>query len=227
MATRLPDDFLVFLGELAAHNERAWFTANKTRYERNVRDPFLQVLVEFGPHLREVSEYFVVDPRPSGGSMLRIYRDTRFSKDKTPYKTAVAAHFGHRDGTQEGAPGFYVHLQPGNCAFGVGAWQPGTTAQGKIRDAIVARPEQWLQATQGHTMRAGCGWIGESLKRPPAGYDPQHPLVQDLKRKDFALSMPIEPGTLTDGTLVATLTEKAKAAAPFARFLSEALGLQF
>jgi uncharacterized protein (TIGR02453 family) len=87
-------DLFRFLRELKAHNNRDWFQANKERYERSLRDPFLQLVSDLGPRLKAISAQFVADPKPVGGSMMRIYRDTRFSKDKTPYKTAVMAHLG-------------------------------------------------------------------------------------------------------------------------------------
>src|SRR5262249_43032298 len=112
-----------FLRELEANNRREWFNANKERYLRDARDPMLEFIAAFAPRLRKISARFVADPSPSGGSMFRIYRDTRFSKDKSPYKTHVAAHFQHASSGEEMmAPGFYVSLAPGECFMGAGLW---------------------------------------------------------------------------------------------------------
>ncbi len=98
--------FFRFLRELKANNRREWFEANKQRYEAEVKGPMLRFIAEFGARLRTVSKHFDADPRPVGGSMFRIYRDTRFAKDKSPYKTAVAEHFPHRAGGKDvHAPG--------------------------------------------------------------------------------------------------------------------------
>jgi uncharacterized protein (TIGR02453 family) len=113
-----------FLSQLASNNEREWFYANKNRYVSAVQDPALQFIADFAPKLAGISQHFVADPRSQGGSLFRIYRDTRFSKDKTPYKTHVAMRFGHVAGLGVHAPGFYLHIEPGSSYAGVGLWRP-------------------------------------------------------------------------------------------------------
>ena len=100
-----------FLRELNKNNTREWFQANKDRYETDVRNPMLGFIADFAPYLEGLSPQFVAEPRRSGGSMFRIHRDTRFSKDKSPYKTHAAAQFGHARGKDVHAPGFYLHLE--------------------------------------------------------------------------------------------------------------------
>src|SRR5690349_1473210 len=95
-AAHFTPDFLRFLRDLEAHNNRDWFQKNKERYENSVRDPFLRLVADLQPRLKKLSPNIVADPSPVGGSMMRIYRDIRFAKDKTPYKTAVMAHFWHK-----------------------------------------------------------------------------------------------------------------------------------
>ena len=138
MAAYFTKDLLGFLSDLAAHNNREWFQANKERYEQSVRDPFLQLVADLQPRLKKISPHFVADPRPVGGSMMRIYRDTRFSKDKTPYKTGVMAHFWHAKGKEGATPAFYLRLRPGESAAGGGIWHPEPDALKRIRNAIVA-----------------------------------------------------------------------------------------
>src|SRR5262249_35573341 len=156
---------------LKKHNQRDWFQANKERYERSVRDPFLRFVADLQPRLKQISPHFVADPSPVGGSMMRIYRDTRFSKDKTPYKTAVAAHFWHKKGKEGATPAFYLRLQPGDSSVGAGIWRPEPGALKRIRKAIVADEKIWQRITQGRDFRSTCGMAGESLKRPPPGFD--------------------------------------------------------
>ena len=129
-----------FLRELRENNNREWFQANKGRYEADVRDPLLRFIADFALPLHELSTHFVADPRPVGGSLFRIYRDVRFSKDKSPYKTQAAAHFRHERGKDVHAPGFYLHLEPDDVFAGAGIWHPDMKSLTKIRDAIVANP---------------------------------------------------------------------------------------
>ena len=165
-----------FLRELGANNERPWFEENKARYRAEVRDPMLDFIQAFAEPLAEISPHFRADPRANGGSLFRIYRDTRFSKDKTPYKTNVGAHFRHEAGKDAHAPGFYLHLEPGMCFAGCGVWHPDSPTLGRIRDAIVERPEEWTRITTGADFCRTFRLAGEALKRPPRGYDnPEHP----------------------------------------------------
>jgi uncharacterized protein (TIGR02453 family) len=141
------------------------------------------------PRLREIAPEYVADPRPVGGSMFRLHRDTRFSKDKTPYKLAVAAHFRHATGKDVHAPGFYLHLGPGEVMAGAGLWQPPPPTLLSVRTAIAERSAEWAAATSGLTLWSGDATHGQSpiLKRVPAGFDPAHPFEADLRRKDFVV----------------------------------------
>src|SRR6266849_4338954 len=177
-----------FLNELCTHNNRDWFQKNKGRYETDVRDPFLQFIADLVPGLHKINPHVVADPSPVRGSMMRIYRDIRFSKDKSPYKTSAAAHFWHEKGKEGATPAYYLHLEPGGSLIGAGIWRPEPGAQKKIRDAIVADSKRWQRVTSAADFRSSCGMAGESLKRPPAGYAAAHPLIEDIKRKDFASS---------------------------------------
>ena len=96
-----------------------------------------------GPHLKKISPHFIADPRPVGGSIFRIYRDIRFSKDKQPYKTHAAAQFRHEAGKDVHAPGFYLHLAVGEVFAGFGIWRPDSSSLLKIRKAIINHPDQW------------------------------------------------------------------------------------
>ncbi|HZS39005.1 MAG TPA: TIGR02453 family protein, partial [Polyangia bacterium] len=118
--TYFTPDLFRFLRELAANNNREWFNDNKQRYEQSVRDPFLRFVGDLAPRLKKISPRFVADPKPVGGSMMRIYRDTRFAKDKSPYKTAVMAHFWHDKGKEGATPAFFMRVQPGDSSVGGG-----------------------------------------------------------------------------------------------------------
>jgi len=220
-------DLFQFLKDLRQHNEREWFLQNKDRYETAVRDPFLRLIADLGPRLKTLSPCFVADPSPVGGSMMRIYRDLRFSKDKTPYKTSVAAHFEHKDAANGAGPAFYLRLEPGGSSIGGGVWRPPPPELREIRDAIVSKPDKWRKAVAGRSFRSGCGMVGESLKKAPPGYDPDHSLIEDIKRRDFATSTALEDREVSGADFIDTLMKRLRPISPFMRFLTEALGLRY
>ena len=185
--THFQPELFAFLAELKENNSKEWFQANKDRYRSDVQEPLLGFISAFAEPLGTISSNFVADPRPNGGSMFRIYRDTRFSKDKAPYKTHAAAQFRHAAGRDVHAPGFYLHLEPGSVFVGAGVWHPDGKTLGNIRNAIVADPTAWKRIVNGKALAEAFAREGESLKRPPRGFDPEHPLVDDLKRKDHIL----------------------------------------
>jgi uncharacterized protein (TIGR02453 family) len=220
-------DLFRFLNDLRRHNDREWFKAQKERFEAVARDPFLRLIADLEPRLAQVSPRLVVDPRPNGGSMMRMYRDTRFSKDKTPLRTGLAAHFLNAKAPKGANPGFYLHLEPGESGLGSGVWRPEPGALRQIRDAIAGDPKGWERAAAKRQFKTGCGMIGESLKRPPAGYAPDHPAIEDLKRKDFAISVPLTDREVVSAGLLDLVVERYREQAPFVRFLSDTLGVRF
>src|SRR6266404_1833021 len=177
--------FFEFFEELERNNNRDWFLKNKSRYENDVRGPMLAFIAALAPQLKKISACYLADPRPSGGSMMRIYRNLRFSRDKTPYKTNAAAAFGHRDAGHFESPSFYLSLSADDGFAGVGIWHPQPEAAHKIRDAIVTKPQNWKKAIDDRKFLSRFELGGDKLTRPPKGYDPAHPLIEDLKRKDF------------------------------------------
>ncbi len=216
-----------FLRELRENNNRDWFKANKTRYEESVKDPALRFISDFGSHLAKISPHFNADPRPVGGSLFRIYRDVRFSKDKSPYKTAVGIQFRHRAGRDAHAPGFYLHLEPGEIFAAAGLWHPDGPSLKGIRDAIVAEPARWRRVLRSKAFQEGFDLGGDSLKRPPRGYEPEHPLVEDLKRKDFIVHTRLTQKDVTSAGFPKRLAGRYKTTAPLVRFLCDAVGADF
>lgn len=133
---------LNLLDELAANNDRTWFEANKSRYELLVREPALEFIAAMGSVLETFAPRFCAEPRKVGGSLMRVYRDTRFWRDKTPYKTNIGIQFRHTLGKDVHAPGFYVHIATDECFFAVGCWHPDSDALGRLRDLIAKKPEK-------------------------------------------------------------------------------------
>lgn len=214
-----------FLRDLKANNSRPWFLENKERYERHARQPLLQFITDFGPGLRRISTNFVADPRPVGGSMFRIHRDTRFSRDKSPYKPMVAAQFRHVKAKDVHAPGFYLHLEPGRVFAGAGLWRPDGAAAARVRTAMVNNPAAWRRAVSGRAFRESCTLEGERLRRPPRGFDPDHALVEDLKRKDFIAVRQFTQAEVCSADFLVHYTRTCRSMAPLMKFLTKALGL--
>jgi uncharacterized protein (TIGR02453 family) len=210
-----------FLRDLKANNDRAWFTDNKERYEREVRDPALDFVEDFAPHLERISPSFVADSRPNGGSLFRIHRDTRFSKDKSPYKTHTGLHFRHERAKDAHAPGFYLHLEPGGVFVAAGIWRPDAPTLLRIREAIARDPDGWSAATKGVRLS------GDSLKRAPAGFDPEHPLVEDLKRKDFIGVVTLTEKDVCARGFVERFAGTCRDLSPLVRFLCAAVEVRY
>ena len=120
----LPKDFFRFFRELDANNNRPWFLEHKERYQASVVQPLLGFIEAMAGPLADISPHYRAIAKANGGSLFRIYRDTRFARDKTPYKTHAACHFRHERGRDAHAPGFYVHFENGRLFFGGGIWTP-------------------------------------------------------------------------------------------------------
>jgi uncharacterized protein (TIGR02453 family) len=214
-----------FLEELAKNNNRQWFQENKERYDAHVKEPAISFIVDFEPFLKKISKHFVADPRPVGGSLFRIYRDVRFSKDKHPYKTNTGVQFRHNQGKDVHAPGFYLHLEPNNVFAAVGIWHPDPETLGKIRDAINENPSRWKKAVNEKAFRSRFDLSGDSLRRAPKGYDPDHPLIEDLKRKDFVGTTSLTQDAVGNHDFPQDFAEICSAGTPLVTFLCSAVGL--
>ncbi|EIL88820.1 hypothetical protein UU9_11270 [Rhodanobacter fulvus Jip2] len=215
-----------FLRALDRHNERAWFHAHKDDYERHVREPFLQLITDMQQPLAAISEHYRADPRKNGGSLYRIYRDTRYSNNKLPYKPWQGSRFFHVRRHEIQAPGFYLHIEPGDCFAGGGMLHPESDALKRIREFLVDNPAAWKRATRGKAfgdLQLG----GESLIRPPRGYDPTHALIDDLKRKDFIASAPFSEELACSSELLPWTIATFKQAAPLVDYLCAAQELEF
>ncbi len=217
-----------FLTELKENNTREWFQTNRERYRAEVQEPMLRFIADFAEPLAIISRHFVADPRPVGGSMFRIYRDVRFSRDKSPYKTVASAHFRHRDvRSNVHVPGFYLHLEPGHVFSGSGIWHPDGPTLAAIRGAIVAHPKMWSATVTSPGFLALNRLGGDTLSRPPRGFAADHPMVEDLKRKDFVSFAELTEKDACSPGFLETYAETCRSAAGFVAFLTRALGLDF
>ena len=216
-----------FLEELADNNHRAWFQENKGRYEGEVLEPSLAFIRAFQPRLKKISAYFVASDRRVGGSLMRVYRDTRFAKDRTPYKTNVGIQFRHELGRDVHAPGFYVHIAPDECFLALGVWRPDADALRLIRQAIFDEPAAWRRARDNRQFRKWFALDGDSLKTPPRGFPPDHPLIDDLKRTDFIGLCDLTEQDVLAEDYIDRVETAFTASRPFTRFLCTALHLPF
>ncbi|MBL8491259.1 MAG: DUF2461 domain-containing protein [Rhodocyclaceae bacterium] len=216
-----------FLDELTAHNDRAWFEAHKARYEAEVREPALAFITAMDPLLGRFAPRFRAEPRKVGGSLMRIHRDTRFSRDKTPYKTNVGIQFRHDLGKDVHAPGFYLHVAGDGCFLGAGCWHPEPDDLAKIRNLVAARPEHWFAARDDRKFAKDWALWGDGLSGPPRGYAADHPAIEDLKRKDFVALANLSYDEVISPGLPKLAAKRYAAAVPLMKFLCEALGASF
>lgn len=222
-----PADLVKFLSELARHNNRTWFAANRERYEESVRGPALEFIAAMSALLSRLSPHFTAIPKKVGGSLMRIHRDVRFSKDKKPYKTNLGIQFRHGAGKDVHAPGFYFHVDPQEVFLGAGIWHPDSESLSRIRQAIDEDPAAWKRAKGNKAFRARFELAGESLKRPPRGYAADHPLLEDLKRKDHIAVCRWDHDDLLQRSVVQDAIAAFRTSKPYMAFLCGAIGVKF
>ncbi len=223
----LPREMFAFLDDLARNNRREWFQANKARYEAELKEPALAFIADFAPRLARISPHFEAIPKAVGGSLFRIYRDTRFGRDKTPYKTHVGIHFRHAKGKDVHCPGFYLHADVDTAFAGIGIWRPDGPTLKSIRDAVAADPAAWKKAAKGKAFTNVWRVEGDKLKRPPKGYPADHPLVEDLKYKDFTAMIDLDPSDLVAPGFAGELAKLFRKGKPFMEFLCDAVGVEY
>ena len=229
-----------FMKALAANNNKEWFADHKTEYEQVVKAPCLAFISDLAAPLQKISAQMVANPKPVGGSLFRIYRDARFSTDKSPYKTHAGMSFYHAAtkavARAEGqnammgrldAPGFYLHLEPGACFIGGGLWHPQSDTLKRVRAYMLSNPASWKKATQAAPFIKFYALEGDSLQRPPQGFDPAHELIVDLKRKDYIGSAKLTQAQVCADDLLQTTITHYKALAPMIDWLCGALDLDF
>lgn len=228
MAAYFTDATLRFLRALARHNTRTWFDAHRADYERHVRQPFLALVGDLQPALAATSPHYRADPRPAGGSLFRIHRDTRFSANKAPYKTWQGARLFHERRREVPAPSFYVHVEPGASFVGAGLWHPATPTQRRVRQFLHENPAGWLAATRSPAFRRRFA-LGESdmLVRVPPGFPADSPLADDLRRRNFVAVHPLDDDVVTGPRLRTVVERDLAALAPMVDYLCAALDLEF
>lgn len=228
MSTYFTPASFTFLRGLARNNDKAWFNDHKDKYEAHVRQPFLRLITDLQPDLATVSPHFRSDPKTVGGSLFRIYRDARFSNDKSPYKSWQGARLFHERRKQVAAPSFYIHLQPGESFVGAGLWHPEPDTQRRIRHFIVDNPGAWKAAAHAPALRRRFDFEqSEMLVRAPRGFEPDFEFIDDLKHKNWVFWRPLEDAVMTGPKLRQTIAKDLTALGPFVDYLCAALDLEF
>ena len=224
--TRFEKKTIKFLTELGANNNREWFKANKSRYEEDVLDVALHFIQSMQDPLAEFAPHFTAVPTRVGGSLMRVYRDTRFSHNKLPYKTNVGIQFRHERARDVHSPGYYVHIDPDEVFVGVGMWRPDSDPLRQIRERIAARPGEWQRAIGTSAFKRHFSLGGESLQRPPRGFDKEHPLIDDIKRKSFIAIRTMSVADCLKPQFQRSVETSFKQATPYMEFLCAAVGVK-
>jgi len=218
---------VAFLNEISNNNNREWFKANKTRYEEHVLDVALRFIQSMQDPLAAIAPNFVAQATRMGGSLMRVYRDTRFSKNKTPYKTNIGIQFRHELAKDVHSPGYYVHIDPTQVFVGVGMWRPDSDPLRAIRDRIAAKPAEWRRTIGDTKFKRHFSLGGDVLTRPPRGFDKDHELIDDIKRKSFIAIKYLEVDDCLGPQFQRKVETAFKAGTPYMRFLCKAVGVPF
>jgi len=195
------------------------FSRKTVRFLDEVRQPALDYITAMADELQRISPHFVASPKKVGGSLMRVYRDTRFSKDKTPYKTNIGIQFRHSRGKDVHAPGFYLHIEPKQVFLGAGIWRPETKTLTAVRTLIDEHPKEWKSLKKKLLDKHGFDLGGDSLKRPPKGFDKEHPLIEDLKRKDFIATCDLPLSSIYADDFVKNTATRFKQASTLVGFI--------
>ncbi len=216
-----PPDTLRFLRQLKRNNNREWFLAHKDVYETKVKSPMTDLVLALGQAMQQSAPELVVDPKRA---IFRIYRDTRFSADKRPYKTHVAARFVPRGVPKNTGACLYLHIEPAEVIIAGGAYMPDSATLRAMREHIAAHWEDLLAITHARQFRKMLGSLqGERLIRPPAGFSADHPAIDVLRQKQFYVTQS-EPAGLAEGPeLFPRLVTLFSAMLPLVRFLNAPL----
>jgi len=222
---------LGFLRGLARHNERPWFEAHRGEYESEVRQPMRELIEDLDTRFAQFAPEIGGDPKRS---MFRIYRDIRFSRDKSPYKTHAACWFHHLNAARNvgseaeaGSAGYYFHLEPGGRSLiGAGTWMPPRTQLNRLRGAIADDPKAFERITRSIPRRFGGLDDEGALKRMPRGYTEDHPAAKWLRFQSFTSGRTLTDAQVTSPALASFLAREYEALLPLVRWLNTALGFK-
>jgi len=220
-APRFTAETLKFLKALKRNNRREWFNAHRDDYEAHVRQPMTAIVERLAHDFRALAPELVASPKVS---MYRIYRDTRFSENKTPYKTHVAAVFPPRGLPKHEGAGVYFHVSPDEVWIGGGMYAPQTPQLHAVREHIAANLKQLRSIVESPEFRRRVGKVeGEKLQRVPRGFAKDHPAADYLKFRQFLAGTELPPAAATSPAFYGTLLAVFRQVVPLVRFLNAPL----
>jgi uncharacterized protein (TIGR02453 family) len=227
VATRFagfPAEMPEFFEGLEKNNNREWFQKRKSVFEEKVKAPMVELVECVNQELAKFAPDHINDPKKA---IYRIYRDTRFSKDKTPYKLHVGAIFPHRNLEKHGGGGHYFHVSRKELLLAGGAYMPGKEELLAIREHIAENHERFRKIISRKRLRDAFGELqGDSLVRPPKGFDAEHPAIDLIKQKQWYVFASMGPESATTPELLKEIVKRFKAMQELIDFLNEPLVAQ-
>ncbi len=217
----VPKEGVAFLRDLKKNNDRDWFQAHKQEFEQSLKFPVQCLIATLGRILHD--DFPTLDFNPQK-SIFRIYRDTRFSKDKSPYKTNIGAHFTSTSAIGVDMPGLYVHIEPDGMFAGGGIYMPDGKQLRALRESIVAEPDAFLDVISEDRFKELFGSIqGEKLKKSPQGFPADHPMVEHLKHKQFFVGRDFKESSVFAASFAEEVADTFRAILPLMTWLHESL----
>ena len=212
---------LAFLTRLKRNNRREWFNARRDEYDEVVRQPMIAIVERLAEDMRAIAPELLVSPKHS---IYRIYRDTRFSEDKKPYKTHVAASFWHRELAKGVGAGLYFHVSPEGAWVGGGMYSPETPQLHAVREQIAANLRRFRSIVEAPAFKRLDGGIeGERLQRVPRGFRRDHEAAEYLKYRQFLAGREFPAKFATGSGFYAGVLGVFRQVTPLIRFLNEPL----
>lgn len=216
-----PPEAMTFFRGLKKNNTKEWFEPRKEIYESKAKAPMIELVEAINSHLGTLAPSYVTEPRKA---IYRIYRDTRFSKDKTPYKTHIAAVFNHRALDKHVSAGLYFAVSYESVDFGGGVYMPGPEQILQIRTLLAERHAEFLRLSASKSYRSLLGELqGDQLARAPKGFPADHPAEDLLRRKQWYWYQQIDPSIATTPRLLPELKKRFAAMIPVLDFLNAPL----
>jgi uncharacterized protein (TIGR02453 family) len=216
-----PAEGMKFLRDLKKHNDREWFTPRKIIYEEHVRLPMLALIEAAHREMLKFAPEYVGEPAKC---IFRLYRDTRFSKDKTPYKTHIGAYFWRNDLDKNTGAGFYVGVSPEEVVIAAGLYHPAPDVLRTVREAVAQDHKAFRKTFENSKVRDLFGELrGDAATRAPKGFDPDHPALDLLKCRQYVLYPTLDPSLAAKPDLLGEVVTRFKAATPFLEFLNRPL----
>jgi uncharacterized protein (TIGR02453 family) len=216
-----PGEAVKFLSSLKRNNKREWFQPRKHLYDLHCKEPLLELIAALNTGLSRFAPEYVTDPKKA---IFRIYRDTRFSADKTPYKTHIAASFSRRGPERLTTGGFYFSVAPGKIEIAGGIYHPQPDTMLLIRTHIAEHHTELRRVLTAKKTRQLMGALqGSELTRAPKGFDPDHPAIGWIKMKDWILDTTLDGALATSPKLYGEILERFRAMAPLIQFLNRPL----